>query len=100
MCGPDFSACSSLPPYTCVCQSGYTRSGNSCMPSSGELVCPTLKPGENCEKECSDATDCDAGHSCCPYEAGCNLCKIKIDNQPTTTNAPGDTRGVGVARLF
>ncbi|KAH3818455.1 hypothetical protein DPMN_120176 [Dreissena polymorpha] len=34
MCGPDFSAFSSLSPYTCGCQSGFIRSGNACVLSS------------------------------------------------------------------
>ncbi|XP_052265186.1 multiple epidermal growth factor-like domains protein 10 isoform X7 [Dreissena polymorpha] len=48
MCGPDFSACSSLPPYTCVCQSGYTRSGSSCVLSSANIGEPCTNPSRSC----------------------------------------------------
>ncbi|XP_052265185.1 multiple epidermal growth factor-like domains protein 10 isoform X6 [Dreissena polymorpha] len=67
MCGPDFSACSSLPPYTCVCQSGYTRSGSSCVLSSVGLGEVCVNPTRTCytsNAHCEGTVCvCDAGYS-------------------------------------
>ncbi|XP_052265182.1 uncharacterized protein LOC127867782 isoform X3 [Dreissena polymorpha] len=110
MCGPDFSACSSLPPYTCVCQSGYTRSGSSCVLSSVGLGEVCVNPTRTCytsNAHCEGTVCvCDAGYSvsglagnaCALSPASVGQSCVNPTRTCSTSNTECDTGFTGTCR--